>query len=201
MHVLIILNCKKYAHKRQIQKSTWLKDITIPYYHVIGDESLETEYVIDEPEKIIYVKCKDTYEDLSKKSYMAISACVQTFPTLQYILKTDDDMKCNIDNFNSMRASIRGYEYGGEAIKCVPHMSIYHYPYVSEEFRKPVIMQDTYYCPGRFYFLSRSACTIILSEKDYIFNQMFEDYAIGSCLVKHGVKILPLNANSIFYDT
>ena len=37
-YILLIMNCEKYAHKRENQKATWLKYLpnTIQYFHVIG---------------------------------------------------------------------------------------------------------------------------------------------------------------------
>jgi hypothetical protein len=201
MQILIILNCKKYAHKRQTQIDTWLKQIQIPYYHIIGDNDLENEYLLDQSNNVLYVKCKDTYEALPQKTYLAVNACLTLFPDLQYLLKTDDDMKCNIDNFNIVLTLIRGFDYGGEVIHCVEHMSDYHYPYVSADFRKLIHMKDIHYCPGRFYFLSKKACSIVQHEKEWIYSAMFEDYAIGHAMITHGIKALNLNAKLIFYDT
>ena len=201
MNILIILNCKKYAHKRQVQIDTWLKHVEIPYYHIIGDVDLEEDYSLDQASNIIYVKCKDTYEALPQKTYLAVNACLALFPDLQYVLKTDDDMKCNIDNFKMALQVIPGFDYGGQVIHCEEHMSDYHFPNVPQELRKLVHMPDTYYCPGRFYFLSKKACLILQTNKEWIYSRMFEDYAVGHTLVSHGIQPLNLKAKLIFYDT
>jgi len=47
--IMLIMNCKKYEWKADIQKNTWLKSVPsfIKYYHVIGNEDLETEYIFN----------------------------------------------------------------------------------------------------------------------------------------------------------
>ena len=48
--ILLIMNCKKYAEKASLQKTTWLQNIPsrLKYYHVIGDEELVTPFKFDE---------------------------------------------------------------------------------------------------------------------------------------------------------
>ena len=59
--IMLIMNCKKYIKKANYQKETWLKALHpyIKYYHVIGDNNLETEYKFDEESLILYVKTGD----------------------------------------------------------------------------------------------------------------------------------------------
>jgi len=40
--ILLIMNCEKYRYKAEQQ--TWLEQIRIPYFHVIGKENLKTSY-------------------------------------------------------------------------------------------------------------------------------------------------------------
>ena len=55
--IMLIMNCKKYMKKALFQKRTWLK--TIPsylcYYHVIGDETLESNYKFDNENNILFI--------------------------------------------------------------------------------------------------------------------------------------------------
>ena len=47
--IMLIMNCVKYEKKALFQKRTWLKLIPpyLQYYHVIGDEKMETTYRFD----------------------------------------------------------------------------------------------------------------------------------------------------------
>jgi hypothetical protein len=198
----MILNCKKYAGKRHIQRSTWLPNIRIRWFHVIGDPTISSEYEYNESENIMYVQCNDTYEALPKKTYLAILAVKNLFPDVEYILKTDDDMKCEIRAFEAMLEAVVGYDYGGEIVNVDnDHESKYHYPNVSPEYQKPSMMFKTQYCPGRFYFLSRNTTRSLIAQKEFFAEQMYEDYAVGYLATRiPNLKILNLNAKAIFHD-
>jgi hypothetical protein len=199
---LMILNCEKYRHKAEVQKNTWLKEITIPWFHIIGNPNLTTQFEVDTTNHVLYVKCKDTYESLPMKTYSAICAIRQMFPDITHILKTDDDMKCNVENFNNVRSNISDCDYVGGFITCFEHISEYHYPNVEEHLRTPVLMKDTYYCPGRFYILSSKAIDVIINSKDWFASNMMEDYAVGYLLVSltTGMKLGDINAHSVFSE-
>jgi hypothetical protein len=79
--ILLIMNCKKYEKKALFQKNTWLKTIPsyLKYYHVIGDENLETEYIFDEESHILWVKTKDDYNSLPNKVITSYQAVYETF--------------------------------------------------------------------------------------------------------------------------
>jgi hypothetical protein len=90
--IMLIMNCHKYAKKALFQKQTWLKSIPsyLIYYHVIGDETLETPYKFDNDNRILWVKEMDDYNSLPKKVISAYQAVYETF-TFKFIFKTDDD--------------------------------------------------------------------------------------------------------------
>jgi len=200
-YCLMILNCQKYAEKRSVQRSTWLPNIRVRWFHVIGDPSIQTEYEYRESENILYVQCKDTYESLPKKTYLSILAVQKLFPDVEYLLKTDDDMICEIPAFESMLEAIVGYDYGGEMFEAPEHASVYHYPNVDPELRKPFTILNTQYCPGRFYFLSRNARRSLLAHKEFFAKQIFEDYTVGYLATRiPNVKCLSLDARSIFHE-
>lgn len=201
---MFILNCKKYNRKRLIQNATWTKELSFPWFHVIGDPDMATDFMHDAENHLLTVKCKDTYEQLPMKSHLAVRAIVDLFPEVEYILKTDDDMKCNLPKLQEfIHTDMRPNDYGGEFIEVVDHTSVYHYPNVAEEFKKPVTLLGTAYCPGRFYFLSRRAADAICSgaSRDFFETQMFEDYSIGYIATRiPGGKYITINARSIFSD-
>ena len=55
--------------KALFQKRLWLKNILsyLKYYHVIGNETLETQYNFDNKNNILWVKVADDYNSLPKK--------------------------------------------------------------------------------------------------------------------------------------
>ena len=90
--ILLIMNCKKYQKKATFQKKTWLPNIPkyLKYYHVIGDETLETNYKFDDLNNILWLKVADDYNSLPKKVIAAYNAISENF-LFKYIFKTDDD--------------------------------------------------------------------------------------------------------------
>jgi len=200
---MFILNCKKYSRKRLIQNETWTKEVGFPWFHVIGDPELKSEYVHDPDNHLLTVKCKDTYEKLPMKSYLAVKAIVDLFPDVEYILKTDDDMKCNLQKLQEfINTDMRPNDYGGEFVAVNDdNMSTYHYSNVDDEFKKPFKMMGTAYCPGRFYFLSRRAADVVCASRDFFETQLFEDHSMGYTATRiPGGKYITINAKSIFND-
>ena len=57
--ILLILNCKKYRSKAEIQKKYWLNNLNtnIRYFHIIGDEKKcgANDYLFDNENNILYV--------------------------------------------------------------------------------------------------------------------------------------------------
>ena len=200
---LMILNCKKYTHKSQKQRDTWLKNISMPWFHIIGNPDLETEFEEDKINKIIYVKCKDTYEALSDKTTLGLYAIFKIIPNVEYILKTDDDMEyCNFLQLKNLLLNIEKYDYGGEVARITgPYTSYHHYPNVEDEYKIPATMEIGTYCSGTFYFLSRRAALKVIDLKDRP-KHIFEDYHVGSILMdsKNDMKLLSIPRRYIFSE-
>lgn len=182
-YILLILNCKKYKYKSDLQKNTWLKTIpsTLIYYHIIGDESLNEEFIFNDNDNILYVKTKDDYLSLPHKVISAFNA-INTKYKYKYIFKTDDDQ--NVIDINFFKKLITKLEnriietnYGGYAINCNEHISTYYIEH--SELPHNILLKKTIYCNGRFYLLSNNATDNLLQKKKLIEKEYFEDYAIG----------------------
>jgi hypothetical protein len=72
-YILLIMNCKKYKLKADCQKKTWLTELPnyLIYYHVIGDITLESDYLFDNDNRVLYVKTNDDYISLPYKVIMS----------------------------------------------------------------------------------------------------------------------------------
>ena len=181
-YILLILNCEKYKYKSEIQKNGWLKSLpkNIIYFHVIGNELLETEYLFDFSNKVLYVKTRDDYNSLPHKVIQAFSA-VNSEYEYKYIFKTDDDQNLTypfffndlLNNINIIKP-----DYGGRPI---PILYDYITTYYIEhpELPRNILLRKTIYCNGRFYILSKTAIMDLLNKKDIIKTEYIEDYAIG----------------------
>lgn len=204
-YILLIMNCKKYEDKAIMQKNTWLIQIPdyLQYYHVIGDETLEDDFLFDNEKKILFVKTPDDYNSLPKKVIESYEAVNKTFK-YKYIFKTDDDQMLINKNFFAVITKILINKhpvshYGGFILNVQDHLSQYHT--VHPELPANIPIYSTTYCNGRFYFLSKDAITNLLTKKQNIMQEYFEDYAIGYNLDDYYKKdALYLDTNKIFVD-
>jgi hypothetical protein len=204
--ILLIMNCKKYENKANIQRSTWLKSIPshLKYYHVIGDESLDSDFTFDNDTQILWVKTPDDYNSLPKKVIQSYNAVYKTFD-YKYIFKTDDDqMLTNTNFFNTITKLLLNKRpeshYGGYIVD-VPFSHLSRYHEIHHELPKNIPVYATKYCNGRFYFLSKEAVLDLLTKTELIKKEYFEDYAIGFNLdQKYKKDALNIATNKIFVD-
>ena len=205
-YLLLIMNCVKYRKKALIQKSDWLQRIPsyLKYYHVIGNENMETDFLIDEDERIIWVKAKDDYNSLPSKVIAAFSAIQQTH-TFKYIFKSDDSVLLQNDKFfdtiiGVITRMVPKVHYGGKIVNVeIPYMSKYYL--LHPELPKDMIIQSTKYCTGSLYFLSSEAVTNLLSKRESVCKEYLEDYAVGLNLHPFFKKImLPISSDKYFKE-
>ena len=202
--ILVILNCAKYADKRDKQLNTWLKHINIPYFHVIGVGNAPLD-VFDAENKILYVSAKDDYNSLPAKVIRTYAYIRTHFPNCKYVLKTDDDQCLTNVKFLSticnilMAESTNKYHYGGFVVSVKPHISQYYK--IHPELPTNILIKETKYCSGRFYFLSQEAIDALLHVKDKVETEYLEDYAIGYYLPPSlKTRIFNIPTNKYFTD-
>jgi hypothetical protein len=201
-YVMIILNCEKYKYKAEYQKQTWLSSFNIFYLHIIGKEDLTKEYQLDLSENILYIQCKDDYIHLPQKTFFALKAVNNLFD-YKYIYKTDDDQELLKPALFSILHNLfqtKEIHYGGKVMEIKnPYYSQYHK--IHPELPTNIIIYPTKYCNGRFYFLSKEAIQYLLKQQYYIFQEYFEDYAIGFHLHSEYKKsIFDINTDTFFKD-
>ena len=183
-YILLILNCRKYTQKALFQKETWLKSLpsNIIYFHVIGVPELNTDFSYDFDNQLLFVRCEDDYNSLPKKTFESLTAIYNTY-NFKYIFKTDDDQDLtNIQFFNTIISVINNktpkVHYGGNIVDIrTPHISQYYK--IHSELPTNLIMNVTKYCSGRFYLLSYESVMDLSNKKESIYQEYFEDYAIG----------------------
>jgi hypothetical protein len=182
--IMIILNCKKYKTKALFQKATWLRFLSekIPYYHVIGNEELESEYKFDNETRTLWVKTPDDYISLPKKVLAAHKAILETYK-FKYLFKTDDDQILVNPNFfknliNTLLNANPPTHYGGYVVD-VKDNYLSRYNEIHPELPENLPLFKTKYCSGRFYFLSRIAALNLQTRRAFIEKECLEDYGIG----------------------
>ena len=204
--VMLIMNCKKYEKKALFQKRTWLKNIPsyLRYYHVIGDETMDTNFKFDEENSILWVKVADDYNSLPNKVISAYEAIYNTF-NFKYIFKTDDDQILVKPQFfdtiiKLITTMIPAPHYGGYIVDVkTPYLSQYYRLHPELPVNLPLYV--TKYCSGRFYFLSKSAISNLINKRENIIKEYLEDYAIGFNLdERFKENILSIATNNFFTD-
>jgi hypothetical protein len=199
-YIILIMNCERYARKAQYQKDGWLKQIKIPYYHVIGKPDLELPFLFDENDRILYLKVEDDYCSLPKKVIRAYEA-VHTSHKYKYIFKTDDDQVLTDPTFFDRLIPQLNDEvhYGGKKCKIEVEEFSGYWEY-HPELPRNIFMRKNEYCNGRFYILSITAIADLLTKKASIETEYFEDYSIGYNL-NPAIKnpIFEIN-NDVFVD-
>ena len=204
--IMLIMNCKKYMKKALFQKRTWLPLIPdyIKYYHVIGDEGLDSDFQFDDENKILWVKTPDDYNSLPKKVIASYKAVSETFE-FKYLFKTDDDqILVNNKFFDIIKMLITSKKpkthYGGYIVD-VPKPYLSQYYRLHPELPTYLPILQTKYCSGRFYFLSNEAIVNLLSKREAIEKEYLEDYAIGLNLDLYYKKdMLSIATNQQFTD-
>lgn len=204
--IMLIMNCKAYKSKADFQKKTWLKLIPnyIKYYHVIGDVNLEEEYKFDEDNNLLIIKNNDDYVSLPHKVIISYKAIIENFK-FKYIFKTDDDQILVNEKFlntisNLLLNKDPKTHYGGFVIDIkIPYLSMYYK--IHPELPKDMVLKQTKYCSGRFYFLSFEAVKYLMNKRENISNEYLEDYAIGFYLHNYfKINIFHISTNLFFTD-
>ena len=204
--ILLIMNCKKYQKKAIFQKITWLPRIPsyLIYYHVIGDETLDTDFKFDNESRILWLKVADDYNSLPQKVMAAYKAISDTFQ-FKYIFKTDDDQILVNDKFfdtiNKILTTTKPLIHYGGYIVDVPKPYLSQYYKIHSELPTYLPILQTKYCSGRFYFLSKNAIANLISKRESIEKEYLEDYAVGFNLDPfYKNNMLSLATNNFFTD-
>ena len=204
--ILLIMNCKKYQKKAIFQKITWLPRIPfyLIYYHVIGDETLDTDFKFDNESRILWLKVADDYNSLPQKVMAAYKAISDTFQ-FKYIFKTDDDQILVNDKFfdtiNKILTTTKPLIHYGGYIVDVPKPYLSQYYKIHSELPTYLPILQTKYCSGRFYFLSKNAIANLISKREFIEKEYLEDYAVGFNLDPfYKNNMLSLATNNFFTD-
>jgi len=184
--ILLILTCKKYTYKVELQRKTWIPLLPahIQYFYVIGDKekcknghNACSDYIIDEETHTLYTNTLDDYLSLPHKVITAMQAIHNTME-YDYIYKTDDDqIILDMRFLTDLESKLASHHYGGNRISVEDHISAYHE--VHPELPHDLFLEKNTYCTGRFYFLSRYAITYLLQYKTAIATKTFEDHTMG----------------------
>lgn len=165
----------------------YLNNFNFPYLIVLCSNETKKE------DNILYVKVNDYYENLPKKMILAYE-WVYKNTLYSHIYKVDDDffehkmninLKCDYYGNKLIKNINRTYHYG----KCY-NKYLNNSPYNNDFIAK-------YAAGGYGYILSRKSIFILLNNKSYIINELYEDKAIGDVLYKNNILVNNKESNNI----
>lgn len=192
-----ILSCEKFLSRRQKQD---LKNCPFQYKYFIGKPNIGSPIVKG---NIVYLPCGDNYEDLSDKTHQMLKWILSNNESIDYIFKTDDDIKFNFELLISLYSEIvlRKLDYAGNYIHSDGEKTEYHYGKCFDKKKEIMIsLKAADYCSGGGYFLSKSASQIILTEMNR-HKTMFEDFSVGKTLNENNIFPVSINikGNACFW--
>jgi hypothetical protein len=189
--LIVFLSCKK---NNRLWKN--LLDISINSIIFYGDNEIDEPFIFNN--RILTLKCHDTYDYLPVKIYCMINAIlkISEFKNITHILKVDDwDTKVDQNIHNELKL-IELSDYSGQKLneqyfgdrkyhynKC-PIDSIWHNNIYRGEF-------VPWFDGGCGYILSRNAMNIISTEYTSVSDihklHIYEDTMIAIVLRKHNI--------------
>lgn len=189
MNFLLILSHKKSTFReKQRQHILTTNNSKFIFYYFIGDLNIESDYLVDELNNIVYLKVPDNYESLSLKTYYAMKFISEQYPDISGVFKTDDDIDLDLDKISRCIEYYKSTPYFGLSNRSNSYESTYHFDKCEspEMNRKSIHIPDCSYCAGGGYYVSKSSINNILSNIDIFKDIIFEDVAVGVAMNKCG---------------
>lgn len=199
MYFLLILSHKKSTY-RDSQRTKILSQNNgkFIFYYFIGDTNLESDYLVDEPNNIVYLKVPDNYESLSLKTFHAVKFIHEKYPNIEGVFKTDDDIDLDLNKLFNLLNDNRSIKYFGTVAKSTEYNSDYHFgkcesPDMNSKYIRLV---DCTYCAGGGYYLSNDIIPKILNSESVFREFIFEDFAMGLALNRCGIYPIDVDVKS-----
>jgi hypothetical protein len=186
----------KNSQKRNAQRIHLEKfgNENVIFYYFIGDPDQKEEYIVDEKDRVVYIKAKDNYESLPMKTYLSLKYAKTVYgEDVEGIFKTDDDIQIDLNKLYQGLCSNSDLDYFGNCVNVInPYVSSWHFGKCED----PEINQRHYtvpscqYCSGGGYYINSRNIDHILLKESVFQNGIFEDVCTG----------LALNSENIFPD-
>lgn len=189
--IIMILNCKKYASRRDILTNSYRKDCPLKSYFIVGDPMIDKDYILDSSTDSITVKCEDGYDWLPHKVKLGLTAIHALFNP-EYIIKIDDDM---IINNQALLHWINIEKPKGDYLGLMQDNPGDTGCFQPERFERPqnklpVTIKAVKYCAGPCYYLSKKAYMCVIEHMDPEYLKL-EDMNVGTTLNYSG-NIFPI---------
>jgi hypothetical protein len=188
--VFMIISCiKNTKFDKLIWKSLLRSYKHITYVRLLGNEHIKEHYTYIN--NTLTVKCPDNYESLQDKVLFGIQSIYNIFPNIKFIIKIDDDMICNINNFLTLYENSSQWVYSGYVSDQQNSQYNHHQGKCqnNELNNQLLTIPITTYCSGPCYILNRQVIQLLSRTKLIdIKIGIAEDVNMGFFLQKHGIK-------------
>jgi hypothetical protein len=181
------------SEKRSSQKKIWdnLNSPNLIYYYFIGDPNIDSNYIIDEENKVVTLKVPDNYESLALKTKGIVEFYLENYSqTTKGMFKTDDDISVDPELIYGMLKENSEAPYFGLEVDIVnPYNSTWHWGKCESAYwnSKHVTVSQCKYCAGGGYYI-KSDIAISMKDKIDLYNDfIFEDVATGNVLNSLGI--------------
>jgi len=219
-----MLNSKYFllilSHQKSVYRENQLKSLRAQkrfddfiIYYFIGKPNLESDYIIDDDNKIVYLKTPDNYEGLPLKTLKSLNFIESKYTDIiKGVFKTDDDIEIDLERlFDVLELNSKEKYFGSVTVNKEPKSS-YHFGKCENETLNILIIDDLpinlSYCSGGGYFINNSIIKEITKNDESFYKIMYEDLAMGKCISDLGYQ--PKNVDirkecckwvdDIFYD-
>lgn len=189
----------KLSDKRSKQIERWRNSNVknIEFYYFIGDPSIDSEFLIDEDQRIVYLKVPDNYESLTLKTSGILKFAHDKYGnTIKGVLKTDDDIDVDPEKIVMMLEKNSDLDYYGLEVNIVNgYESIYHWGKCESDYWNStrVLVPSVRYCAGGGYYV-KSELIPKIQQMSHIYESIvFEDVATG--MIMNRLGILPVDIN------
>ena len=152
--VIGVVTCKMNYHLAKQQYIKCFDNIDkypITYLKIIGDENLDTQWLYNENENLLIIKCDDGYMNLPNKVFQFIKISKKIFRPFIGIFKTDDDIEINLNNLYNMLMKYKDIEYFGNYAGCESSKS--NYLMTKKKYNRTISIVWKISCRNRFWTL------------------------------------------------
>lgn len=182
-YFLAIKCCKPRLNNALQQHKILIKTIhnyPMIFYHFVGDPNQTEDYIVNEKTKIVTLKCKDDYVNVSHKSRMILKFVTENYPNIIGMFQTDDDIKINLPNLYNMLEKYQHHAYYGKRVTIEkPGVLSYHIKHRPENFANyqmiklyPISLKPATYCAGGGFYLHHNVFSILLNQQQHLFQEL-----------------------------
>ncbi len=179
MYIFVIYSHLKNLENSQLIYEEIVKKINLEVIIIYGDPLLNEEYI--KKNHILTLKCGDSYDDLTDKTFKMLEVCNILYPELIGLFKCDDDIILNVNRFNVFLRRLINFQH-------YDYVGVVTFTY-NEKGTKEYNTLHAQYCGGPLYYLSKKSINTLLENP--ITKGYYEDNCIGYNLNKN--NIFPLN--------